>query len=214
MTGSRPDEAASIEEAEAFLAAHPDISAFDLVLIDPNGIAPVQLELSGREKGQSAEFFGLGLRRYTGLRPYRFVDAPPVEFPLDVTFGDMVKLVGYKPVNNGDLLLFWQRAPGATASDADLHFALSSFTNDGAPLAVAPDRRLAGYTYPFARWQPGEIVTAHVKAVDWLGSAEPAPGQYGFTLRVYDAGDPAATPLTTGDGSQEVRVEAIDVTID
>lgn len=39
MTGSRPDEAASLEEAEAFLARHPDISAFDLVLIDPNGIA-------------------------------------------------------------------------------------------------------------------------------------------------------------------------------
>ncbi len=39
MAGSRPNEAASIEEAEAFLANHPDISAFDLVLVDPNGIA-------------------------------------------------------------------------------------------------------------------------------------------------------------------------------
>lgn len=39
MTDTRPNEAASIEEAEAFLAKHPDISAFDLVLIDPNGIA-------------------------------------------------------------------------------------------------------------------------------------------------------------------------------
>jgi len=183
-------------------------------VVDPNGIVPVQLELSGREKGQSAEFFGLGLRRFTGLRPFRFVDAPPVDFPLDVTFGDTVKLVGYKPVNNGDLLLFWQRAPGAPVSGADLHFALTSFTGDGAPLATAPDRRLAGYTYPFARWQPGEIVTAHVTAAEWLGSAEPAPGRYGLTLRVYDAGDPAATPLATAGGSQEVRVESIDVTID
>ncbi len=39
MSGSRPNEAAAIEEAEAFLAKHPDIPAFDLVLIDPNGIA-------------------------------------------------------------------------------------------------------------------------------------------------------------------------------
>lgn len=31
--------AASPEEAERFLAAHPDIVAFDLVLIDPNGLA-------------------------------------------------------------------------------------------------------------------------------------------------------------------------------
>lgn len=183
-------------------------------VVDPNGIVPMQLELSGREKGQSAEFFGLGLRRFTGLRPFRFVDAPPVDFTLDMTFGETVKLVGYKPVNNGDLLLFWQRAPGALSSDADLHFALSSFADDGAPLATAPDRRLAGYTYPFTRWQPGEIVTAHVTAAEWLGSAEPAPGRYGFTLRVYDAGDPAATPLATAGGSQEVRVESIDVTID
>ncbi len=39
MTETRPTEAASIEEAEAFLAKHPDIPAFDVVLIDPNGIA-------------------------------------------------------------------------------------------------------------------------------------------------------------------------------
>ena len=39
MTDTRPDEAAPIEEAEAFLANHPDISAFDVVLIDPNGVA-------------------------------------------------------------------------------------------------------------------------------------------------------------------------------
>ena len=183
-------------------------------VVDPNGIVPLQLELSGREKGQSAEFFGLGLRRFTGLRPFRFVDAPPVEFLLDVTFEGVVKLVGYKPVNNGDLLLFWQRVPGAPASSANLHFALHSFTSDGAPLTTVPDRRLAGYTYPFARWQPGEIVAAHVKAQEWLGSAEPSSGQYGFTLRVYDGGDPAATPLAADDGSQEVRVAEIDVTID
>ena len=36
---SRPPEAADIAEAEAFLAAHPEITSFDLVLIDLNGIA-------------------------------------------------------------------------------------------------------------------------------------------------------------------------------
>lgn len=39
MSGSRPHEAASVEEAEAFLATHEDIAAFDLVLIDSNGVA-------------------------------------------------------------------------------------------------------------------------------------------------------------------------------
>ncbi|MCT7664432.1 glutamine synthetase family protein [Shinella kummerowiae] len=35
---ARPPEAADPSEAEAFLAAHPEITAFDLVLIDINGI--------------------------------------------------------------------------------------------------------------------------------------------------------------------------------
>ena len=39
ILSSRPAQAADISEAEAFLAKHPDIVAFDLVLIDLNGIA-------------------------------------------------------------------------------------------------------------------------------------------------------------------------------
>lgn len=34
----RPKTAAPVAEAEAFLAAHPDIEAFELLLVDPNGI--------------------------------------------------------------------------------------------------------------------------------------------------------------------------------
>lgn len=39
MNRVRPSAAAPIEEAEEFLKKHEDIGAFDLVLIDPNGIA-------------------------------------------------------------------------------------------------------------------------------------------------------------------------------
>ncbi len=35
---TRPATAAPVHEAEAFLAAHPDIEAFELLLVDPNGI--------------------------------------------------------------------------------------------------------------------------------------------------------------------------------
>ncbi len=38
-TAARPEGVADIAEAEAFLAAHPEIGSFDLVLIDLNGIA-------------------------------------------------------------------------------------------------------------------------------------------------------------------------------
>jgi hypothetical protein len=183
-------------------------------VVDPNGIVPLQLELSGREKGQNAEFTGLTLRRFTGLRPYRFVTMPPIDVPADITFGGQVALRGYKVVNNGDLLLFWERLPGAKETAPDLHFVLHSAADDGAPLATLPGRRLAGYTYPFARWQPGEIVTTHIRAGDWLDTDEPQPGRYRFTISVYDANDPAATPLPASDGADVVEFRQVEVIID
>lgn len=183
-------------------------------VVDPNGIVPIQLELSGREKGQHAQFTGLTLRRFTGLRPYRFVDAPPVDVRTDITFGNQVALRGYKVVNNGDLLLFWERLPGGAESAPDLHFVLQSATAEGAALASPPGRRLAGYTYPFARWQPGAIVTGHVRASDWLNAAEPQPGEYRFSIRVYDANDADATPLPTATGADSFDAGLVAVTID
>jgi hypothetical protein len=118
----------------------------------------------------------------------------------DTIFGGQVALRGYKVVNNGDLLLFWERLPGGVEAAPDLHFTLQSTAATGAPLASLPGRRLAGYTYPFARWQPGEIVTAHIRTSDWLNTAEPQSGQYRFIVRVYDGQRPrAAAPLANGD---------------
>jgi uncharacterized membrane protein len=181
-------------------------------VVDPNDVAPVQLELGGREKGQNATFNGLTLRRYGGIRPTRFVSEPPVEHVLDASFGDQVTLRGYKVLNNGDLLLFWQGPPGATVA-SDLHMALETSTLDGQPLARPADRRLAGYTYPSFRWPAGELVMGHVPAQAWLGDM-PQPGTVQFTLRVYDGEDASATPLPTGAGESTLLVTPVEVVID
>ena len=73
-------------------------------VVDPNGVVPLQLELSGRETAQNAEFTGLTLRRCTGLRPYRFVTAPPIEVPADVTFGGQVSPRARHEVKDADRL--------------------------------------------------------------------------------------------------------------
>lgn len=182
-------------------------------VVDPSAVAPVQLELGGREKGQSATFYGLTLRRYSGLRPNRFQNAPPVEHPLGIRFGDQLLLHGYKVLNNGDLLLFWERLPGQEGAAADLRLALRTHRPDGAPLAQPADRRLAGYTYPSFRWPEHTIVMGHIPAADWLG-ASPQPGAVGFRLRVYAAADPAARPLTAADGRSEIEVSPVEVIID
>ncbi|MBK8045805.1 MAG: glycosyltransferase family 39 protein [Anaerolineales bacterium] len=181
-------------------------------VVDPNEVAPVQLELSGREKGQPTTFFGVNVLRYGGLRPQRFVDAPPVEHELGVDFGGKVTLQGYKVLNNGDLLLFWERPAGASAPIGDLQFALESFSVSGEPLAHPDDRRLAGYTYPTFRWPEGGSVMGRVPASAWLGPS-PQAGPVRFRVQVYDAGNPAA-PLATADGKTSLEVGPVEVVID
>jgi hypothetical protein len=179
-------------------------------VVDPNGIVSVQLELGGREKGQSVTFAGLNLRRFTGIREHRIVEAPPIDHPVAASAGDRVVLIGYKTANNGDLLLFWQRPPGGAAA-GDLRMALAS-SRAGAPVALPADRRLGGYTYPTSRWPAGEIVTGVVPAQEWLG-AELQQGVYSVAVRVYDASDPAA-PLRWDDGGAELHIYNVEVIID
>jgi 4-amino-4-deoxy-L-arabinose transferase-like glycosyltransferase len=187
-------------------------------VVDPNSVVPVQLELGGREKGQSATFTGLGLRRFGGIRASRFAAEPPVMHVLDTPFGDQVTLHGYTVANNGDLLLFWQRPTPANAA-GDLHMALQTDTLDSQPLAHPPDRRLTGYTYPSFRWPPGQIIMGHVPAADWLGAIpvagdEPYSATVQVTLRVYDGRDPAATPLLTAAGEDYLVLPKVEVVID
>lgn len=183
-------------------------------VVDPNDVVPVQLELSGREKGQSATFHGLGLRRFTSFREHRFVIEPPIDVATDLVFGNRVALRGYKAMDNGDLLLFWEKLPFAEEPAPDLHMTLTTRTAAGTPVATVPERRLAGYSYPFARWHSGEIVASHLPAHRWLGTAEPTPGTYRFTLRVFDMNDPAASPLPLADGRLEAELGPVEVHIE
>jgi hypothetical protein len=182
-------------------------------VVDPNDVTPVQLELGGREKGQNATFSGLTLRRYGGIRPARFVTAPPVEHMLDASFDDRVVLKGYKVLNNGDLLLFWQRTPGSKTGVSDLHMSLTTSSLDGQPISHPADRRLAGYAYPSFRWPDDKIIMGHIPAEDWLGE-DPQQGSVQLTLRVYDGEDAAATPLPTAGGERELQVGPVEVVID
>ena len=139
--------------------------------------------------------------------------APPIEHELNVAMDGKVILRGYRVLNNGDLLLFWQRPPEAVGAQDDLHFSLQSYALDGTPLAGPVDRRLAGYYYPTPRWAENEVVMGRVPAASWLGSA-PQQGTVRFTLRVYDADDPSAKPLPMQDGRDALDIAPVEVIID
>lgn len=168
-------------------------------VVDPNGIVPIQLELAGREKGQSATFWGLTLRRFSQIKAARLVEQPPISVPLAVNFGQQLQLLGYHVMENGDLLLFWQRpATQVTAAD-DYQLTGKTLSATGATIALLPDRRPANYNYPVARWPLGKIVTGQLPATSWLG-AEPQLGTYTLQLGVYALVQGKPQPLLTAEG--------------
>ncbi len=158
-------------------------------VVDPNEVVATQLELAGREKGSSARFHQLTLRRFSRLQPEMVTSEPPITVPVGADFGNAVRLEGYHPLDNGDLLLFWSLLPGA-APGADYRVALEVLDASGNEPTKLPDRRLAGYNDPTFRWPPGSVVMGRIPATEWLG-ASPQDGSYTLKVGVYDANDPA-----------------------
>jgi hypothetical protein len=153
-------------------------------VVDPGEITPVQLELGGREKGQSATFWGITLRRFSRIRPQRIVDAPPISQPLSIHFGDQLLLLGYHVLETGDLLLFWQRPSLAQPAEVDYQFSGETLDASGQPIAQIAGRRPGAYHYPIHRWGADEVVMGQLEASQWLGP-NPTAGRYLLRLTVY-----------------------------
>lgn len=176
-------------------------------VVDPNGVVPFLLDTAGDVQPTAASFWGLGSPQH-----FRFFDAvrsspdePGTAFPedlplsaayqgqeLNVNFANQVELLGYsQPPCTQPLcpvFLFW-RSLAPLASDLKLTATLfdRAFTDERSePL----DRRLAAYTYPTFRWQPGEVVLSKLEIPASRGTP---PGEYSLRLGVYD--DVTGQPL-------------------
>jgi hypothetical protein len=176
-------------------------------IVDPNDVIPVQLELAAREKGSSARFHQIGLRRFSGSNIERIADTPPIQHETDISFGDEVTMRGYRSLDNGDLLLFWQKEDGLRRN-GDLRMSVDVLDADGTLVRSVADRRLAGYTYPTFRWGGEEIVMGRIPATEWLGDT-PQVREYGVEIAVYDGNDPDMAHLLTDDGKGSVVLEGV-----
>lgn len=181
-------------------------------VVDPTGVVPVQLVIGGREKGMDTRFWGIGLRRFSGLKTNWFADEPPITVPLDIAYDDgKLLLRGATPIDNGDLLLFWERREGDGLLP-DYELAAESFDAGGAPLLSFDHGRLAGYDYPSFRWPAGKVVMGRIPAAQWLG-ASPQPGSYSVQLGVRNAA--AGGSLVPAAGGQDlVTVGPLEVVIE
>ncbi|CAN5544917.1 hypothetical protein BH10CHL1_BH10CHL1_16350 [soil metagenome] len=179
-------------------------------IVDPTGVVPVQLELAGREKGQPSLFWKLNVRRFANIKPKHIADASPISTALNVNFGSQLILHGYTVVDNGDLLLFWERPPSSQAQLTDIQITGQISTTNGALITELRDQRPAGYAYPVARWPVGELVMGRIPAASWLGDRV-VDGTYQMRLSVYTVTSGVLTKLSTNDGHDFIELAPLTV---
>jgi hypothetical protein len=196
-------------------------------VVDPMGIAALQLARAGEEERVDAGFWGLTLRRFTQFESSRISADPPIQTQVNANYGDLVHLRGYTVDPQGDLLLFWQRPDDQRQTDVDqvntehaprtthhdLHLSGETLNAERIPYADIADRRLSAYTYPFFRWPSGQVTVGRISAREWAGAGA-APGNYQVRLGVYDpAGDPAGLDLLDANGDPLGKWATLDVTL-
>ncbi len=188
-------------------------------VVDPNSVVPFLLDTAGDAQPVEASFWGLGSPQH-----FRFFDAvragpdaPGTAFPtepplsaayqgqqLNVNFANQVELLGYSqppcPEPLCPVYLFWRSdAP----LGADLKLTAALFDPAGAvEWSETIDRRLAAYTYPTFRWQPGEVVLSKLEIPASLGTP---PSEYRLRLGVYDDATGQALDVIDAAGAAQGR---------
>jgi hypothetical protein len=125
----------------------------------------------------------------------------PVEAPLDVSFGDQVRLVGYEtgqPLLPGAVIpvtLYWQ-AMEPLSRHYKYILRLEQVSSDGTVQAVrSTEREPYDGTLPTTAWPVGQVVQEYSEIgapAEW----NRAPERYRLTLQVYDAETLAKLPVT------------------
>ena len=182
-------------------------------VIDPTGMAPLQLGAAGREQPVEAQFWQLKLRHFTNLQPAMLRASTPIDHEIKANFGNQLILRGYTLTSGDDLLLFWQLARGVQATLSE--YQIKGETHNAANLLYAnlADRRPTDYNLPTSHWQPGQLVLGRLSSAEWAGEAA-IPGTYTLYLGVYDPiGDPAGLDVLAADGEKQGKRLPIALTL-
>ena len=181
-------------------------------VMDPMRLVPLHLRLAGHEEVVDARFWQLGLRHFTDIDPHLIKATPSTLLDEPINFGNLLSLVAYDLLANGDLVLYW-RTYESTLSTADLQITLQTFTDEQIPYAHPIDRRPAGYLYPFFRWRTNELAVGQIPASEWAGAGA-IPGKYRVELGVYDPqGDVAGLDLIGSMGQPLGKRAALDLVL-
>jgi len=110
---------------------------------------------------------------------------PQPENPLDVRFGEDLRLLGYdfrqiEDEGQISVVLYWRAERRMSRSYKFFVHVLSRDTN---ALAAQADVIPRGWTYPTTWWEEGEIVSDEIR----IPVGDLPPGEYRLAAGVYDA---------------------------
>jgi hypothetical protein len=112
----------------------------------------------------------------------RLFEVPPLDTPLDITFGEQLKLWGYTVLREGDML-YLDVAWGALSDPAqDYTFFVHVFDPATEQIVAQIDSMPHAYSYPTSRWVAGEVVVDTLS----LDLSDAPPGTYSVAVGWYD----------------------------
>jgi hypothetical protein len=112
----------------------------------------------------------------------RVFDLPPVQVPLEVPFGDALRLLGYgvrQEADELDVTLHWQAVRRIEVAYKFFVHLLDPETGD---LVAQADVMPRDWTYPTHWWEAGEVVSDEIR----LGLSRVPPGAYDVVIGAYD----------------------------
>lgn len=141
--------------------------------------------------------------------PARSFTVPALTQPLDVTFGDQIRLLGYDLIRTDrslTLKLAWQ---AQRAIDQNYKVFVHVFDPATEKIVAQSDVMPRNNTYPTSRWIGGEVITDTIT----LSLADAPPGAYRIAVGLFDAN--GRLPIS-GSGAEVanqrvVLAEVIDV---
>jgi mannosyltransferase len=169
-------------------------------VVDPDGILTSMLQDQGVPQTVAQSFWGIRLLHYTLPQAAHFSSQPGIQTPLGLSFGDSLRLLGYRPSalagaagDSVSITLFWQ---ALRALPVDYHLLLRILDDRGNEWGRY-EGRPAAYDHPTTRWQSDAIVPGSVVAPILAGTP---PGDYHLQVAIYPANSPLRLEIKAPDG--------------
>ncbi len=165
-------------------------------VVDPLGYLETMLADVGEEQAVERTFPQVELRHYSLPENAFLSDQPVIAHPVDLNFGDRLRLHGYRQMGDREVILFWE-----AVQPLEEDYRVSLTLRDPAGQSWGQwDRRPAAYLYPTDRWRVGQIVVGRYELEPMPGTP---PGDYGLEVGVYTEDDPIGLDVLDASGAPQ-----------